>query len=72
MLQYDDSEDKEKVPKVYKRRQINESEDEKKQDLPADYKNDEYILLPALKILNCPVNLRKGTRSLSKKYQVKY
>ncbi len=64
---------------MYKRRQINENEDEKKQDLPADYKNGGYILFPPLKISNCPVNLGEGRRSLthlvsieSKRYQVKY
>ncbi len=64
---------------MYKCRQINESEDEERQDLPADYENDGYIPLPPLKVSNRPVNLGKGTRSLthlvsieSKRYQVKY
>ena len=76
---YDDSEDEERVSKVYKRRQINESEDEKRQDLPVDYENDGYISIPPLKVSNCLVNLGKRMRSLTylisielKRYQVKY
>ncbi len=62
---YDDSEDEERAPKVYKRRQINESEQEERQDLPADYENGGYIPLPLLKVSNCLVNLGEGTRSLT-------
>ncbi len=76
---YDDSEHEERAPKVYKCWRINKSEDEEKQDLPKDYENDGYIPLPFLKLLNCLVNLGKGTKSLthlvsieSKRYQVKY
>lgn len=73
-------EDKKKAPKVYKRRQINESSNEEKQNLPVDYENDGYIPLPSpFKVSNCLVNLGEGTRNLtylvsieSKKYQVKY
>ena len=54
--QYDNSEDKEKVPKVYKRQQINKSEDKKKQNLLIDNKNNGYISLPPLKVSNCLVN----------------
>ncbi len=64
---------------MYKRRQINESEDEERQGLLRDYKNDGYILFPPLKISNYPVNLGEETTSLihlvsieSKKYQMKY
>ncbi len=64
---------------MYKRRRINEREDEERQDLPTDYENDGYIPLPPLKVSNRPVNLGEGTRSLthlvsieSKRYQVKY
>ncbi len=64
---------------MYKRRQINESEDEERQDLPADYENGGYILLSSLKVSNRPINQGEGTRSLthlvsieSKRYQVKY
>ncbi len=64
---------------MYKRRQINESKDEERQDLSANYENGRYIPLPPLKILNRPVNLGERTRSLtylvsikSKKYQMKY
>ncbi len=64
---------------MYKRRQINEREDEERQDLPAGYGNDGYILLPLLKVSNRLVNLGKRTKSLtnlvsieSKKYQIKY
>ncbi len=64
---------------MYKRRRINESEDEERQDLLVDYENDGYILLLPLKISNRLVNLGKGTRSLthlvsieSKRFQVKY
>lgn len=58
---------------------MNESEDKEKQNLPADDENDGYISFFSLKIINRPVNLGKGMRSLtylvnikSKKYQVKY
>ncbi len=64
---------------MYKRRRINKSEDEERQDLRADYENDGYIPLPPLKVSNRPLNLGKETRSLtylvsikSKRYQVKY
>ena len=77
--QYNDSKDKEKVFKIYKDWQINESENEERPNLPIDYKNDGYIPLLFLKILNCPVNLDKGTKSLtylvnieSKRYKIKY
>ena len=53
------------VSKVYKRWQINKSENEEKQNLLADYKNDRYILFPLLKISNCLVNLGKETKSLT-------
>ncbi len=63
---------------MYKRRQINENEDEERQDFPSDYENDGYIPLPSLKVSNRPVNLDEGTKSLiylvsieSKRYQVK-
>ncbi len=76
---YDDSENKKRKLKVYKCRQINESEDEEKQDLPADYENGRYIPLPPLKVSNRLINLGKRTKSLtylvsikSKRYQVKY
>ncbi len=64
---------------MYKRRQMNESEDKEKQDLPAEYKNIRYIPLLFLKVSNHLINLGKETRSLthlvsieSKRYQVKY
>lgn len=64
--QYDDSEDEKKAPKVYKHWQINENKDEERQDLSADYENDGYILFPPpFKVSNRPVNLDKGTRSLT-------
>ena len=76
---YNNSENEKKVSKVYKGRQINENEDEKRQNLPADYENDRYIPFFLLKVSNYPVNLDKRTRSLihlvsieSKKYQMKY
>lgn len=61
--QYNKSKDEERAPKVYRCQQINKSEDKEKQDLPADYKNDRYIPLPLLKVLNCLVNLGKEIRS---------
>ncbi len=64
---------------MYKRWRINKSEDDKRQDLLADYENGRYIPFPPLKVLNRPVNLDDGTKSLthlvsieSKRYQVKY
>ena len=76
---YNDCENEERVSEVYKRRQINESDFEEKQDLIADYESDRYIPLLSLKVLSRPVNLGERTRSLthlvnieSKKYQVKY
>ena len=48
---------------MYKHRQIKNSEDEKKPDLPVDYESDRYILLPSLKVLNCPINLGEKTRN---------
>lgn len=50
---------------MYKHRHINESEDEDRQDLPADYENDRYIFLPPLKLSNRPVNLGEEMRSLT-------
>lgn len=64
---------------MYKLRQINESEDEERQDLSADYEDDGYISLPLLKVSNRPINLGEKRRNLtylisikSKRYQVKY
>lgn len=78
-MQYDESEDKEKTPKVYKYWQITENENEKRQDLPIDYENNKYTPLPSLKIINCSINLSKEMRYLkyligikSKSSQVKY
>ncbi len=77
--QYDDSEDEESAPKVYKRRQINVSRDEERQNLSIDYENNGYIPFLPLKVSNCPINLGEKTRSLTylvsielKKYQMKY
>ncbi len=50
---------------MYKRRQINESEDDERQDLLAHYKNDGYISFPFLKVSNRLLNLGEGTRSLT-------
>ena len=64
---------------MYKHQQINESGDEERQDLLADYENDRYIPLYFLKVSNCLVNLGKETKSLThlinielKKYQIRY
>lgn len=50
---------------MYKGQQINESEDEKSQNLLTDYENNRYILFSPLKVSNHPVNLGKETRSLT-------
>lgn len=50
---------------MYKRRELNKSEDKERQDVPADYENDRYISFPPLKVSNCLVNLGKETRSLT-------
>lgn len=44
---------------------MNESEDEERQNLSADYENDKYIFFPLVKISNCSVNLGKRTKSLT-------
>ena len=45
--------------------QMNNNEDEKRQDLPANYENDGYISLLLLKVSNCPINLGKKMRNLT-------
>lgn len=57
--------DKRRAAKVYKQQQINEYEDEKRQNLLADYENDGYIPLFPLKISNYSVNLGEKIRSLT-------
>lgn len=49
--------------KVYKRWQINEIEDKKRQDLLAD-ENDRYILLLSIKVSNRLINLGKEMKNL--------
>lgn len=76
---YDDSKYEKRAFKVYKLRRINKTENEERQDLPVNYKNNRYISFSLLKISNRPVNLGERMRSLiylvsikSNRYRGKY
>ncbi len=58
---------------MYKCRQINESEDKERQNLPADYENDRYIPLLPFKVIKSSSKHGQGDKKLDLpgKYKIK-